>query len=169
MYAIFCLTEKDTILHFMCQCEHPQSFWIRFEMFWKEKSFNRARFSIIPTLIFFGHDGKTIIDEGFDFILLHAKFFVYKCRLNKLKPPLEAFKNNLKYLFEVDKHVHLMEMTYEKFVEKWTLYNHLVTWMCLMTFVQVWTGLACVLLETSMYVHTHTNACLLCFNAMMRK
>ena len=58
---------------------------------------------------------------------MHAKFFVFKCRLNKLKPTLEAFINNLKHIYEVDKHVHLMEMTYEKFVKKWTPYNHLVT------------------------------------------
>ena len=90
-----------------------------FEMCLKEKSFNCARFSINPTLILLGHDGKTT-DEGFDFILLHAKFFVYKCRLNKLKPTLGSF-------YKVNKHVHLMEMTYEKFVKKWAPYNHLVT------------------------------------------
>ena len=54
----FCLTEKYTIFHFMCQYEHTQSFWIKFETCLKEKSFNCARFSINPTLIF-GHDGKT--------------------------------------------------------------------------------------------------------------
>ena len=113
----FCSTEKDTIFHFMCQCEHTQSFWVMFEMCLKEKSFNCARFSINPTLILLRHDGKTT-DEGFDFILLHAKFFVYKCRLNKLKPTLEAFINNLKHIYEVEEHVHLMEMTYEKFVKK---------------------------------------------------
>ncbi len=121
------LNRKRHIFHFMCQCEHTQSFGARFEICLKEKSFNCARFSINPTLILFGHDGKTTTDEGFDFILLHAKFFVYKCRLNKLKPTLEAFINNLKHIYEVDKHVHLMEMTYEKFVKKWTPYNHLVT------------------------------------------
>ena len=62
----------------------------------QEKSFNCARFSINPTLILFRHDGRTTKDEGFDFIPLHAKFFVYKCRLNKLKLTLEAFINNLK-------------------------------------------------------------------------
>ena len=122
----FCLTEKDIPFNFMCPCEHTHFFWVRFETCLKEKSFNCARFSINPTLILLGHDGKTT-DEGFDFILLHAKFFVYKCRLNKLKPTLEAFINNLKHIYEVDKHVHLMEMTYEKFVKKWTPYNHLVT------------------------------------------
>ena len=60
---------------------------------------NCARFSINPTLILFGHDGNTTPDEGFDFILLHAKFFVYNYRLNKLKPTLEAFINNLKYIY----------------------------------------------------------------------
>ena len=39
----------------------------------------------------------------------------------------EAFINYLKHIYEVDKHVHLMEMTYEKFVKKWTPHNHLVT------------------------------------------
>ena len=30
----FCLIEKDTVLHFMCQCEHTQSYWVRSEMCW---------------------------------------------------------------------------------------------------------------------------------------
>ena len=97
-------------------------------MFERER-FNCPRFSINPTLILFRHDGKTTTDEGFDLILLHAKFFVYKCRLNKLKPTLEAFINNFKHIYEVDKHVHLMEMIYEMFIRKWTLCNHLVTLM----------------------------------------
>ena len=88
-------------------------------MFERER-FNCPRFSINPTLILFRHDGKTTTDEGFDCVLLHAKFFLYKCRLNKLKPTVEAFINNLKHIYEVDKHVHLMEMTYEKFVKKRT-------------------------------------------------
>ena len=68
-------------------------------------------------------DGKTTTDEGFDFILLHAKKIVYKCRLNKLKPTLEAVINYFKHVYEVDKHVHLVEMTYERFITKWTPCN----------------------------------------------
>ena len=64
----------------------------------KEKSFICARFSINSTLILLGHDGKTTTDEGFDFILLHAKFIVYKCKLDKLEPTLKAFINNLKHI-----------------------------------------------------------------------
>ena len=61
--------------------------------------------------ILFGQDSKTRTDEGFDFILFRTKFFVYKCRLYKVMPTLDAFINNLKHIYEVDKHVHLIEMT----------------------------------------------------------
>ena len=66
---------------------------------------------------------------------------MYKCRLNKLKPTLEAFINNLKHIYEVDEHVHLMEMTYEKFVKKWTSYNHLNVFydICLCKCTMTWT------------------------------
>ena len=33
---------------------------------------------------------------------------------------LEIFIKNLKHIYEVDKHVHLMEVTYDKFIKKWT-------------------------------------------------
>ena len=88
------LNSKIPLKTKVCCSEHTQSFWARFEMCLKENSFNYTRFSVNPTLILFGHDGKTTANEGFDFILLHAKFFVYKFRLNKLKPTLEAFIDN---------------------------------------------------------------------------
>ena len=48
------------------------------------------------------------------FILLHAESFVYKCRLNHLK----LLKIIVKDIYEADKHVQLIEMTYEKFIKK---------------------------------------------------
>ena len=80
-----------------------------------------------------------------------------KCRLNKLKPTLETFINNFKHIYEVDKHVHLMEMIYEMFIRKWTPYNHLVTWMYWINLsVQVWTWLAYLVfcLKSCMHIHT---------------
>ena len=46
--------------------------------------------------------------------------------MNKLKPTPEAFINNLKQIYKVDKHVHLMEMTFNKFMMKWIPYNQTV-------------------------------------------
>ena len=64
--------------------------------------------------------------EVLNWFFCMQNLFVYKCRLNKLKPTPEAFINNLKQIYKVDKHVHLMEMTYDKFMMKWIPYNQTV-------------------------------------------
>ena len=40
---------------------------------------------------------------------------------------LKLLKIIVKYTYEADKHVQLIEMTSEKFVKKWTPYSQLVT------------------------------------------
>ena len=155
MYAIIAWQKKTQFFTLWAIVNTPSPF----EMCLKEENFNCVRFSINPTLILFGHDGKTTLDKGYDFILLNANFFVYKCRLSKLRPTLEAFINNLWHIYEVDKHVHLMEMTYEKFVKKWTPHNHLVTWMCLTTFVCTSVNLT-HLCSAQNYVCAYTHKCL---------
>ena len=52
-----------------------------------------------------------------------------------------------------------MEMTYEKFVKKWTPHNHLVTWMCLTTFVCTSVNLT-HLCSAQNYVCAYTHKCL---------
>ena len=40
---------------------------------------------------------------------------------------LKLLKIIVKYTYEADKHVQLIEMTSEKFIKKWTPYSQLVT------------------------------------------
>ena len=71
----FCQTEKDSVFHYMWQCVHAQTFWSEFERSLHNTCGNCSRLSLNPTLVLFGNDGRTVTDDGFDFILLHAKFF----------------------------------------------------------------------------------------------
>ena len=52
---------------------------------WKWKVLIALDFQLIPHSFFSDMMENTQTDEGFDFGLLHAKFFVYECRLKKLK------------------------------------------------------------------------------------
>ena len=38
-----------------------------------------------------------------------------------IRPRIEAFRNYLKYIYSIDKHVHLIEMSIDKFNSKWLL------------------------------------------------
>jgi len=123
----FCLNERDTVLHYLWKCVHVKMFWQDFERTLKNECAHCDRLSMNPILILFGNDGKNTTDDGFDFILLNAKYYVYKCRLNKTLPRMDVFKKDLNYVYNIDKHVHIIEMTLEKFHKKWQLYQHLLS------------------------------------------
>ena len=65
-------------------------------------------------------------DDGFDFILIQAKYFVYKCRINKIKPELAKFKKELNKIYNFDKYVHAIKMSTEKCKKKWVTYENLI-------------------------------------------
>ena len=121
----FCNTERDSIYHYLWSCPCSQLFWNEFERYLKQKCTHCERLKITKSLALFGCGEKIKTDIGFDFILLHAKYFVYKCRFTKTKPRLTAFLNYLKHQYTIDEYVHKLEMRSEKFTQKWLLYKDL--------------------------------------------
>ena len=62
----------------------------------------------------------------FDLIILQAKFFIYKCKINKTIPQLHSFKRYLKTNFEVYKYNAKLNMSYDKIVIEWCPYQQLI-------------------------------------------
>lgn len=123
----FCELEKDTVYHYLWQCEHVQVFWSEFEKCLKEKCFNCDRLRLTPTLILLNHDNHIKTDAGFDYILLTAKFFVYKCRINKIRPRMQMFLRELCNLYQIDKYAHNILMKQIQFITKWNPYQQLIS------------------------------------------
>merc|ERR1712208_262295 len=119
----FCLTEKDSVFHYLWQCPHTKDFWTLFLDLLKRNCQNCHRLALCPELILFGTRDNTKTDKGFDFILVRAKFFIYKCRLNKTKPNVNVFIKDLKYHYNIDEYVHKLEMKLEEFRRKWAAYE----------------------------------------------
>ena len=122
----FCENERDTIMHYMWDCCHIQTFWKEFKTYFIEKCMNSARITITPCLILFGNDDHITTDEGFDIILLQTKFYIHKCRMNKITPNLRTWKLEIKEFFKVDKYINRMEMSMVKFNKKWYPYLNLL-------------------------------------------
>ena len=122
----FCLLEKDSVIHYLWECTHVQQFWADFLNLIKSKCNHCDRLGLNSSLILFGNDGNTKTDACFDDILLRTKFFIYKCRINKIKPTIQYFTNDLKQAYKVDEYVHKIEMHVEEFHRKWLLYVNLV-------------------------------------------
>ena len=67
--------ERDTMYHYICEWEHSQAFWTTSVEFLMERCNNCAQVAVDQRLVLSGINETTKTDTGFDFILLHAKFF----------------------------------------------------------------------------------------------
>ena len=122
----FCKTEKDSIFHYLWQCNFAQMFWDDFVHVLKDKCENCERLSLNAILVLFGTDNKTKTDEGFSYILLSAKFFIYKCRLHKTMPNIRNFLKELRHIYTIDQYASKITLNNHQFVNKWASYTNLL-------------------------------------------
>lgn len=77
-------------------------------------------------IVLFGTDGSTKTDKVFNLIAFLGKFYIYKCRINKIKPHIDTFIRELKYKYTVEKFEHCLQMQLSDFQNKWLPYIKLV-------------------------------------------
>ena len=65
-------------------------------------------------------------DKAFDSILLYAKYFIYKCKLQETIPQLDLFLSELKHRIIVEKALALRAGKIYKFSDKWKTYARLI-------------------------------------------
>lgn len=54
----------------------------------------------------FGYDNECILtNDTLDYIFLVARYFIYKCRCEKIIPDILAFKRYLKMKYDVEKYI----------------------------------------------------------------
>ena len=76
--------------------------------------------------LLFGHDSQIKSDSTFDLIILHAKFYIYTCKIIKNIPQLHLFKQYFKNTFDVDKYNAILTMSYDKIAAEWLYYKKLI-------------------------------------------
>ena len=91
----FCQQENETLSHLLWNCNVVRNFWETFLNCLHEKCFHLARFQFCEQLVMFGISDGVITDKGMDFIILFAKFYIYKCKLQNNQPSVLAFLRQL--------------------------------------------------------------------------
>ena len=87
----FCLIAKDTIQHIFLECKHSQQLWTRILVLLKQKCTSCFRLRLSECLILFGTDDDIKTENGFELILLLAKQYLYKCKIEKQLPNIHIF------------------------------------------------------------------------------
>ena len=99
----FCLIAKVS-QHIFWECNHSQQFWTRFLVLLKEKCTSCYRLRLSECLILFGIDDNIKTENILDFMLLLAKQYLYKCKIEKQLPNIDIFRKKLLYRYKIEEY-----------------------------------------------------------------
>ena len=119
----FCKTEKDNIKHLFWNCTCVRRFWQALESLMKEKCVTAAMIKLSESIVLFGTDNNVKTDNVFDLIVLLAKLFIYKCKLEKTVPTIFSFKRQLSQKYRVEEYNAKINFELFKFNIDWLPYK----------------------------------------------
>lgn len=122
----FCNSERDSIPHIFWKCTYVQAFWENFQNALVEKCVVFSSLHLNENIVLFGGDSHFRSDDTFDLILLLAKFYIYRCKMNKDIPLFKPYIHYLKSRFETEKYVSCINMLNVNFNLNWHAYKPLL-------------------------------------------
>ena len=103
----FCKIEKESIKHLFWECSHVKRFWNELEKKVTERNPLAKNFKVKENLILFGIDHGFVTDTVCDLILLLGKFFIYRCKVQKINLSFKYFLRELYSRYLQEKHIHM--------------------------------------------------------------
>ena len=100
----FCNDEKDSIEHMFWKCVCIRRFWTSLETILKEKCETALNVKFTQNLVLFGTEIDMKTDTVFDLVILQAKQFTYKCKLDKCLPNLPCFLQQQMLTYKIDEY-----------------------------------------------------------------
>lgn len=118
----FCQNEPETLVHLFYDCEIIKQFWQHLQTYVKQKcNINFQEFGETDILF-----GITKLDLVLNKLILFAKHHIYYCRIKKLRPNLENFKNQIVANYKIEKYAAKQTSKYNEFEKTWDKFKNLV-------------------------------------------
>ena len=108
----FCKREKEDIQHFFWDCTELVSFWQNIQTHMLKNSVHLDMRNVVLGLF-------DIENSKFNFVILHAKYYIYKCKWDESKPNYNVFIKILKTCKDTEKMIALKNNRVDKWNSKW--------------------------------------------------
>ena len=118
----FCNKESETIQHLFWSCEMVNKFWKDLASMINKRCVNVYNFSFSEKLVLFGQSEFIYTDEVCNLIILIAKYFIYRSKVQNISPNLKNFINTLFKRYEAEK---LITHNSQDFKNRWNQYLNL--------------------------------------------
>jgi hypothetical protein len=122
----FCLREDQTIEHLFWKCPVVKTFWDSLLVVLKDKCVHADNLRLNEILIIFGMCNQTVTDRGLDNIILWAKFYLYKSKMQRVIPNIQGFLPILKSKINIEKYISRVNGTEKKYEHNWRPYLSLL-------------------------------------------
>ena len=112
----FCSAHSETIHHLFWKCDEVRTFWNQLEHRLNSRCNEAYTFKIAENVIIFGaiedlRDDQSIM---FQFIILLAKYYIYRCKVQGLKLSCRIFVNELYNRYRIEKHIQEDSTDFDK-------------------------------------------------------
>ena len=120
--CFFCKREIETIPHLFWQCENIHTFWEELLVLLKDEGQIFEKLTFTEELILFGMSENIVTDKVIDLIILQAKFYIFKCKLQKTMPVLRIFRRMLNVIYTDEKYLAVITGREFDFCLEWMPY-----------------------------------------------
>ena len=115
-----CKTVPETIYHIFVECHISNSFWNNMKIWVRDKI--NVDLNMTTLTILFGSK----YDYVLTLLMSLAKFHIYRAKMTEKRPNFEAFKQEIKYYYNILKYQASCNLEVDKFMKKWLLWLPLV-------------------------------------------
>lgn len=114
----FCNMNIETTKHLFWECQYVQNFWTEFNQFLNSKNIN---YTINFKDISFGIMDNFLQNDTLatNFIIMLAKYFIFKMKLKNIIPHIEQFKNYLNQRITTETEIAIFKNKLDKHNLKW--------------------------------------------------
>ena len=100
----FCQCHSETIHHLIWKCHKVKIFWDDLKRIINKRCNDANRFNIDENLVIFGHSERIQSDQVSDLIILLAKYYIYRSKVQRTILNINIFINELynRYCVETD-------------------------------------------------------------------
>ena len=125
-FCDFCKRERDSIQHCFWRCAIVNRFWKDLAELLNTTCLNVHNLKFCETFILFGVEGNVASNETLDFLVLFAKYFIYKCKYGKIKPTIIRFRKQLKERYKIEEYNSKINLTFSEFRANWASFDSLI-------------------------------------------
>jgi len=118
----FCEKDEQSIVHLFFDCDLVSKFWNDLLVLLKEKCNHCHDIYFDQELILFGLKLNVHTDAVLDLIILMAKFYIYKCKLQDTQPILNTFTLLLQNRYNIERYIAAVNDKTSQFDTTWAPY-----------------------------------------------